>query len=396
MYSYSKIQCFFNCPMMFRLRYLDKVKVERFESIEAFMGGRVHEALEKLYKDQMHHKENSLDDISGFYNTMWQKKYSDAVQVIKKQYTADNYFDMGRKYIEDYYLKHSPFAGGMTVGLEEKITLKLKNHTILGYIDRLSVNKDNTYEIHDYKTSASMPHKAYFDTDEQLALYAIGVKNRYEDAKKVKLVWHYLAFNKAVEVFRTDNELEATKDSVTRKIGVIEDAQKKSNFLPNESKLCLWCEYQRICPVKKHRFLTDPEPKEAEKESAAELADHYAHLKNKQSEINEKIEVIRNRLIEYSKKNNLSAVDGKEHTVKVNESKELRYPRAGEDDRKKLEEYLRNVKLWEKVSVLDAHALNRLMKETLVDRKIAEKIRSFAEEEITYKVTIGKKRKEED
>lgn len=382
--------------MMFRFRYLDKVKVERFESIEAFMGGRVHEALEKLYKDQMHHKDNSLKDITEFYNTIWQNKYSDAVQVIKKQYTADNYFDMGRKYIEDYYKKHSPFAGARTIGLEEKIVLKLKNHTITGYIDRISVNKDNVYEIHDYKTSANMPQKAFFDTDEQLALYAIGVKNMYEDANKVKLVWHYLAFNKAVEVFRRDNELEAIKESVARKIGVIEDAQKKSDFLPNESKLCLWCEYQRICPVKKQRFLTDAGPKEAGNVAAAELVDQYAYFDNKQSEIQERIELMRNRLIEYSKKYKTDAVDGKEYTVKVNESKELRYPTSGENDRKKLEEYLKNVKLWDKVSVLDEHALNRLMKETLVDRKIAEKIRSFADEEITYKVTIGKKRKEED
>ena len=29
MYSYSKISCFFNCPLQFRYKYIDKVKVEQ-------------------------------------------------------------------------------------------------------------------------------------------------------------------------------------------------------------------------------------------------------------------------------------------------------------------------------------------------------------------------------
>lgn len=256
MYSYSKIRCFFNCPLQFHYRYVEKVKVKRFESIEAFLGKRVHDALEKLYLNQKYLKENKLEDLIAYYETSWQKKYNDSIQIIKKQFTCENYFDNGIKYISDYYKKNFPFNKSTTLCLEKRINLRLDGYDIIGYIDRLSMAKDSTYEIHDYKTSGSMPPQSQFDKDEQLALYAIAVKNMYDGAVKVKLVWHYLAFNRTIGIHRTDNELDMVQNNVIRKIRIIEDALKEDKFLPNESKLCSWCEFKEICPVKNKQGTT--------------------------------------------------------------------------------------------------------------------------------------------
>ncbi len=38
-YSHSKLETFENCPMRYKLQYIDKVEVEEFESVEAFLGG---------------------------------------------------------------------------------------------------------------------------------------------------------------------------------------------------------------------------------------------------------------------------------------------------------------------------------------------------------------------
>ena len=48
MYSYSKLNCFKTCPQQYKIIYIDKIK-KKDESIEAFMGKRVHEVLEWLY-----------------------------------------------------------------------------------------------------------------------------------------------------------------------------------------------------------------------------------------------------------------------------------------------------------------------------------------------------------
>jgi hypothetical protein len=46
-YSHSRISNFENCKRQFRFRYIDEVKSDR-ESIEAYLGKRVHEILERL------------------------------------------------------------------------------------------------------------------------------------------------------------------------------------------------------------------------------------------------------------------------------------------------------------------------------------------------------------
>ena len=40
-FSHSRLNAYENCPMQYRLRYVDKVDVPRRESIEAFLGKRV-------------------------------------------------------------------------------------------------------------------------------------------------------------------------------------------------------------------------------------------------------------------------------------------------------------------------------------------------------------------
>ena len=47
-YSHSRLSCFEQCPHKFKLQYIDKVETEVEESIEAYLGLRVHETLEKL------------------------------------------------------------------------------------------------------------------------------------------------------------------------------------------------------------------------------------------------------------------------------------------------------------------------------------------------------------
>ncbi|MDO9289175.1 MAG: PD-(D/E)XK nuclease family protein, partial [Thermodesulfovibrionales bacterium] len=64
-YSNSRLSTYENCPQQYKLRYIDKVELPEGaeEGIEAFLGSRVHEALEKLYKELILTKLNSLDDL---------------------------------------------------------------------------------------------------------------------------------------------------------------------------------------------------------------------------------------------------------------------------------------------------------------------------------------------
>ena len=48
-YSHSSISTFKQCPLKFKMKYIDRVKPDFKQTIEAFMGGIVHEVLEEMY-----------------------------------------------------------------------------------------------------------------------------------------------------------------------------------------------------------------------------------------------------------------------------------------------------------------------------------------------------------
>lgn len=69
-YSNSKLSTYENCPQQYKLTYIDRVEVhEGEEGIEAFLGNRVHETLEKLYKDLILTKLNTLSELTQYYNS---------------------------------------------------------------------------------------------------------------------------------------------------------------------------------------------------------------------------------------------------------------------------------------------------------------------------------------
>jgi len=160
-YSYSKVTCFEQCPLKYKFQYIDKIKTEIEQTIEAFLGGIVHEVLEKLYTDLKFQKVMKLNEILDFYNDLWQKNWNDAIVIVKKGYDKENYRKMGEKFLTNYYNHYKPFDKGKVLGLEttEFIDLddKYKFHV---RIDRLNEAENGAYEIHDYKTGGYLPEQA--------------------------------------------------------------------------------------------------------------------------------------------------------------------------------------------------------------------------------------------
>ncbi len=252
-YSHSRLSTFEKCPLKYRYRYIDRIKRET-QGIEAFMGRRVHEVLEGLYRDLTEDRRPTLDDLLGRYRSAWSKTYSDDVRIVKKEYTADHYLRIGERCIANYVRSHEPFDRDETVGLEERVQLSLDHdggYQIQGYIDRLVRAGPGVYEIHDYKTSGSLPSALDLRQDRQLTLYQMGVQERFPDARTIRLVWHYLVFDRAMIGSRTDAEIESHRVRAMRLIDTIEAA---SDYPPKESALCRWCEYRDICPVQADQY----------------------------------------------------------------------------------------------------------------------------------------------
>lgn len=355
--SHSKLSTFEQCPQKYKFGYIDKIDTG-IKSIEAFMGDMVHRALEKLYKDLKFEKLNTEQDLVDFYHEEWEKHWEDSILVVKKQYTKDNYKDKGERMIRDYYKKYHPFNQETTIGLETQWYYDLnEEHKIHVRIDRLAMPEEGVYEIHDYKTNSSLKTQEELDKDRQLAVYSMGVKKQFPDAKKVILVWHFLDFNKEMRSTRTTQELEELRKEVISLIGEIE---KTDEYPPRQSPLCDYCEFKQICPLWKHLFITEEKTvEEFKKDDGVKLVDEYASLKEDEKKLSKKIDELSENIKKYSEQLGVKSLFGSNNSVMVWSKDVIKFPGKNDSERDKFKEALKALNLYNQYLDIDNWALEK-------------------------------------
>jgi putative RecB family exonuclease len=332
-YSHSRVSTFEQCPFKYKLQYVDKLEVEQEQTIEAFMGGLVHQTLEFMYKNKKFKKRVEKKILVKFYRDLWEKEYTKDILIPRADegLKADNYRKMGEQFVSDYYDSHK--SDDMTIlGLEtqDRMTLPDGNQWHVR-IDKLGC-KGDVYFVCDYKTNARMKDQEEADSDRQLAMYSIWVQDKFKDAKKVILKWHMLAFNKEVTSERTPEELKKLQEGVMNVIKQIQQAEKEDNFPRKQCALCGWCIYKEHCPSFKHQAKVENLPVEKfKKDDGVKLVDEYSEIKTKMAELEEKKEEFENKLIEFSKQLGVDAVYGSNNIAKVKEFDKIVLPEEKEE-----------------------------------------------------------------
>ncbi len=376
-YSHSRLETYQNCPLHFKFLYVDR-KERLAQSVEAFLGSRVHETLEKLYRDLKFTKENSLGQLLDYYHSAWDKNWLDSIMVVKKEYTPDHYRDLGVKCINDYYHRYHPFDQGRTLGLEERIFLNLGGYRIQGVIDRVVQREDGTYEIHDYKTRGYLPDQAALDKDRQLALYQLGLENRWKDVEEVELVWHFLVFNQELRSSRSKQQLDQLKEETIKLINQIEKAKNDDDFPAKESRLCDWCEFGELCPNFKHvRKVEDLPKEEFLAEDGVQLANKYIEFSEKKRQLEADLEKTKEAVFSFALKENLQTIRGSDHKLRIKIEEKEEVPKKNQEERAKLEELIRRMGRWNDVSELDRHVLLRKLKSPDWDQKTIAEINKY-------------------
>ena len=394
-YSHSRLSCYEQCPQKFKLQYIEKIETEEEQTVEAFLGIRVHEALERLYRDLDHQKTNTLEEILDFFTSEWTANWTDDIIIVKGEYRSENYRDMGRKYLTDYYARYQPFNQGKTVALEELIKITLDEeakYKLQGYIDRLTETKDGFYEIHDYKTNSRLPLAEYLRTDRQLALYMIGVKNLYPDVKDVRLVWHFLKFDKEIDSTRTDQELLQLKKDTMQLIDAIENDER---FEAHPGFLCEWCEYQSCCPQWSHLHMIREKPtNEYLKDSGVVLVNRYAEIKSAQKRANlqweAELEKLEEALSMFAEKEHVEVVFGSKNKVRVTDSEKYSFPSKNTKEREQLERILVKYGRLHEVSQLDTSALGKILQEKQWEPEVLAALQNYVAVEHKKRYYISK------
>ncbi|MFH1211740.1 MAG: PD-(D/E)XK nuclease family protein [Candidatus Woesearchaeota archaeon] len=387
--SNSKLSCFEQCPLKFKFNYIDHIETEIEETVEAFLGSRVHEALEKLYKDLKFLKLNSLQELLAFYNEEWKKSWNDGIVIVRSEYDSENYRKMGEKYISDYYNRYKPFNDSRTVGLETQSFVEIGGYKMHVRIDRLAVTPDGTYEVHDYKTSNSLPTQDDLDNDRQLAVYAYGVKKMYPDAVKIKLVWHFLAFDREMCSERSDEQLEQLKKEV---LSVIKQIEACADFPAKESALCDWCVYQFLCPKFKH--LHEVEDKPAEEflsDDGVKLVNMYSALSAEVKEKEERLEQMKNALVAFAKRKGVEVVYGSDVKASVKVYPHLGFPKKEDACREDFFNAVKTIGLWDRLAVVDVYELAKMINNREIDDELAKLLERFVNKGEIVRIALRRK-----
>lgn len=405
MYSNSRLETFEQCPRKYKFRYVDNLRTDS-EGIEAFVGKRVHETLEKLYRDLKLTKLNSLEDVLAFYENAWEKNWHGKVTVVRQGLTPGHYFALGRQCLNDYYKRHTPFDQGKTLGLEERIEMKLKDgdktYSVQGYIDRLTWNpKTETYEIHDYKTGGSVPTQEKADQDRQLALYQLGLMQRWPDAKQIKLVWHYLATDKELTSSRSSADLKTLEQEVIELIHRIEQESLSGRWDVRVSQLCDWCEYKPICPAFKHPLAMESLPtNQYLRDTGVQLVTKYADLEERKHDLQAEIktieaeqEKISEAVVAYSDKEGVSRLDGPDYQLLIKSEEEFKVPKKNEDPLswELLRTSLKNAGKLEEVSTVNSNMLKFALKKGKWPENLVKTVMGLVTQGVRKSIALVKK-----
>jgi putative RecB family exonuclease len=389
-YSHSQLSTYEQCPLKYKLCYRDKIKRD-VEGIEGFMGLRVHETLKKCYDDVRLTKLNSLSDLLSYYDNIWQKNWHGSIIIMKKDLTPEHYQALGKKMIETYYQRYAPFDSDMTVQTEMRLNFALDDdnkYRMLGYIDRLSCNRDGIYQIRDYKTSAHLLSQEEVDNDRQLGLYQIGVQKKWPDIKNIRLIWHYLAFDRELVSSRSEEAISRLLAETTR---LIDDIDSATDFPPKESGLCDWCEYPDLCPLRKHYYILEALPvNEYLNEPGVVLVNKYAELKDKASAIEDELGKVKEAILDYARREQVEVIKGSDRRARVRFDKKLKFPGKNEAERKELDDTIVKSGRWMDVSQLDITALSRIVEEGLWDKSMVDEVLKFGRIEETGSIYLSK------
>ncbi len=193
-WSYSRVNCYDNCPRCFDLCY--NQNVDKLNNVFAQWGSLIHKCLELFFKGEL-----DLFSLTDYYCEHYNEFVTASFPYNSYSDLEESYYEAGEKYL-------SNFCGLDTekyeiVGVEKEFKIKVVGYWLRGFIDLVLKDKrDNSYIIVDHKSASSLKGKKLEEYLIQLYLYSAAVHEIYGAFPKM------LVFN----LFRTGEVVKEVFD----------------------------------------------------------------------------------------------------------------------------------------------------------------------------------------
>jgi len=219
----------------------------------------------------------------------------------------------------------------------------------------------------------------------------MGIEGKWKDIEEVRLIWHYLAFDVEIQSSRSQEQLDQTRQGA---IDLIQEIESDTRFIPKESPLCNWCDYQAFCPKRKHLVLVESlSTNEYLQEEGVTLVNRYVEMKERKRHLNEEMDLelskLEEALVAYAEREKLEAILGSDHMAKIHTELKEKYPLKGDPRRKVLDEYVKKIGKWMEVSDLNPWMLSRVISRGSWDSALIKKVKEFCSREETRSITVS-------
>ncbi|MGC5628072.1 RecB family exonuclease [Georgenia sp. Z1344] len=244
--SPSRAKDFEQCPLMFRLRVVDRLPEP--PSPAATRGTVVHSVLERLYDQPA--PERTEPVALSLVDPAWQDiRTADSRldSLFTSPEDADAWMDQVRALVSQYFRMENP-RRLEPAGREMHVEAELGSGVLLrGIVDRLDRSPAGATRVVDYKTGKSPSARFAGEATFQLMFYGL-VLWRSTGVAPSRLQIVYLADGRTLTVDPEERDLLAAEERIEQIWGRIEEAAVSGVFPPRPSKLCPWCSFQDRCP----------------------------------------------------------------------------------------------------------------------------------------------------
>lgn len=236
--SYSSISTYHECPLKFKLKYIDGLK-EKPKSYFSF-GRSLHNTLEFMYSYQP--PPPSLEEVLKYYEDKWiSEGYSSEEE-------EEGHFAYGKKILTKYYEEHAKDMRP-PIAVEHRFNLDVQGVLVTGFIDRVDRLEKNRAEIIDYKSGKRSFTTSQVEENEQLTFYQWAVEESL-GIPVAKLTLYHLPSQTPVSTeARTQDKINELKGKVLSVAHLIEEGE----FEPKKGRFCP-CDFGEHCPYYIHLF----------------------------------------------------------------------------------------------------------------------------------------------
>ena len=356
--SYSQIDQYLSCPLKYRFLYIDGLKP--LEKGYFSFGTTLHDCAEHFFRIKVP-PPPSLEKMLEYYRLHWRAEGYESVEA------EENYRQLGKEILAEFCRIHSADFH-MPLAVEYQYTVNLDGVKLTGKIDRVDKLLSGELCIVDYKSNKDLFSAEYVQNNLQLSLYQLAVEQIWF-LPVGELCLYHLRSNTAMRCSARSKEVIADARQL-----VLEVAEKieKAIFPACENGFCP-CDFAHLCPLYRHKYAPPPQLPEASAVDIPRAVEEYAELQSRKSEIEARIDTLKESIIEYCRANSLGRVYGNEHSLSYKEVSRSGY------NNQAVRDLLVPLGLWDKVSELDKSLLEKYLETDACGQTLKEELLALKE-----------------